>query len=62
MGDIMIKLATFKDDKYGLVTEFLSEDDRILFAYTRAFNNKYTYMLVSEVINNELIEKYLKNE
>ncbi len=62
MGDIMIKLATFKDDKYGLVTEFLSEDDRILFAYTRTFNNKYTYMLVSEVINNELIEKYLKNE
>lgn len=55
-----IKLATYKDDKYGLVTEFLSNDDEILFAYTRTFNNKYTYMLVSKEINEELIEKYLK--
>ena len=55
----MIKLATFKDEKYGLITEFLSDDDNILFAYSRTFNNKYTYMLVSDVINKELIDKYL---
>lgn len=54
-----IKLATYKDDKYGLVSEFISLDNNILFAYTRVFNNKYTYMFVEDKVNSELIEKYL---
>ncbi len=61
-GDYMngyIKLATYKDDVYGLVSEFINEDDEIVFAYTRTFNNKYTYMLVDEDINKILIDKYL---
>ena len=61
-GDYMngyIKLATYKDEEYGLVSEFITLDDEIVFAYTRTFNNKYTYMLVDESINRKLIEKYL---
>ena len=54
-----IKLATFNDEIYGLVSEFITEDDKIVFAYTRTFNNKYTYMLVDEDINKILIDKYL---
>ena len=57
-----IKIATYKDDKYGLISEFISDKDKIVFAYTRVFNNKYTYMLVEEKINIELIEKYLTND
>lgn len=57
-----IKIATYKDDKYGLISEFVSIDDKIRFAYTRMFNNKFTYMLVDDEINNELIEKYLNDE
>ncbi|MBR1376297.1 MAG: hypothetical protein IJ565_00575 [Bacilli bacterium] len=57
-----IKLATYDDDKYGLISEFVNNNDEIVFAYTKTFNNKYTYMLVDDNINKELIEKYLKNE
>lgn len=61
-GDVMkgyIKIATYNDNKYGLISEFFSESGEIVFAYTRAFNDKYTYMLVDKVINLELIDKYL---
>jgi len=57
--DGFIKISTFKDDKYGLISCFV-KDDKVVFAYTRVFNNKYTYMLVSESINNELVVRYLK--
>lgn len=57
-----IKLATYKDEKYGLISEFISDNEEIVFAYTRSFNNKYTYMLVEEDINIELIGKYLSND
>lgn len=57
-----IKLAMYKDDKYGLLSVFMSDKEEIVFAYTRTFNNKYTYMLVEENINMELIGKYLYND
>ena len=57
-----IKLAMYKDDKYGLLSVFVSDKEEIVFAYTRTFNNKYTYMLVEENINMELIGKYLYND
>ena len=63
-GDYMlgyIKLATYTDPQYGLISEFLTVDDEIVFAYTRVFNNKYTYMLVDSEVNKELIGKYLDN-
>ena len=53
-----IKLAMY----YGLISEFLTENDEVLFAYTKMFNNKYTYMLVSKEINDELTRKYLNND
>ncbi len=59
--DGYLKVWTCKDDKYGLISEFVTENDEIKFAYTRVFNNKYTYMLVSDEINKELILKYLKH-
>lgn len=54
-----IKIASFNDNIYGMITEFVTDDDRIVFAYTRTYNNKYTYMLVDDIINKILIEKYL---
>ena len=57
-----IKLSMYEDDHYGLITEFLSEKDEILFAYTKEFGNKFIYMLVNKEINNELIKKYLSND
>lgn len=58
----LIKLAMYKDDMYGLISEFINDNGSILFAYTKEFNNKYTYMLVSKEINDELIKKYLTND
>lgn len=54
-----IKIATINDKEYGLVSEFITNDDNILFAYTKEFDNKYTYLFVDEIINNKLIERYL---
>ena len=56
-----IKLAVFKDIDYGLITEFINDSDEIFFAYTKEFNNKYTYMLVDKEVNDELIYRYLSN-
>lgn len=53
-----IRLARFNDPKYGLITEFLNHES-IIFAYTKEFNNKYTYEFVSDEVNRELIRKYL---
>jgi hypothetical protein len=57
-----IKLAMYKDDTYGLISEFINDKDEILFAYTKEFNNKFIYMLVEKEINNKLIKKYLSND
>lgn len=57
-----IKIAMYNDDTYGLISEFITREDKILFAYTKEFNNKYTYMLVSDKVNQELIKRYLSNE
>lgn len=57
-----IKLSMYKDETYGLITEFLSEKDEILFAYTKEFGNKFIYMLVNKEVNSELIKKYLSND
>ena len=54
-----IKLAMYNDDTYGLISEFINYIDDIVFAYTKEFNNKFTYMLVSKEINVELTKKYL---
>lgn len=56
-----IRLARFDDPEYGLVTEFLNRES-IIFAYTKEFNNKFTYEFVSDEINRELIRKYLSND
>lgn len=56
-----IKLATIKDNEYGLLSEFINNEDKIIFAYTKEFNNKYTYEFVDETVNNKLIEKYIDN-
>lgn len=64
VGDYMIdfiRLAVFNDSKYGLITEFLNHES-IIFAYTKGFNNKYTYEFVSDEVNRELIRKYLSND
>ena len=57
-----IKLAMYNDKNYGLISEFVNDNGEILFAYTKEFNNKFTYMLVSKEINDELIKKYLGND
>lgn len=56
-----IRLAEYNDSDYGLLTQFIDDKDNILFAYTKVFDHKYTYEFVSDLINNELIEKYLNN-
>ena len=56
-----IKLCMYNDDNYGLITEFVSDSDEILFAYTKEFNNKFIYMLVNKEINDKLIKKYLND-
>ena len=53
----LIKLAMYKDDKYGLISEFVNDNGNILFAYTKEFNNKFIYMLVSKEINDDLTKK-----
>ena len=58
----LIKLAMYKDDKYGLISEFVNDNGNILFAYTKEFNNKFIYMLVSKEINDDLTKKYLSND
>ena len=58
----LIKLAMYKDNIYGLVSEFVNDAGDILFAYTKEFNNKFIYMLVDKEINEELIRKYLNND
>lgn len=57
-----IKIAFYNDNEYGLITEFLTDDDSIKFAYTKSFNNKYTYEFVDDIINNKLMDRYLKDE
>lgn len=53
-----IKIAEIDDKEYGLISEFI-KDDKIIFAYTKVFNNKYTYEFVEEKVNDILMEKYL---
>ena len=57
-----IKVAMYNDETYGLISEFITRGDQIIFAYTKVFNNKYTYMLVSDKVNELLIKRYLCNE
>lgn len=57
-----IKLAEYNHNTYGLLTEFIQKDSQIVFAYTKFYNNKYTYEFVNETINNELIGLYLDND
>ena len=53
-----IKIAEVEDKEYGLISEFI-KDDKIIFAYTKVFNNKYTYEFVENNVNDILMEKYL---
>ena len=57
-----MRLAQFNDDKYGVVSEFINKDDKIIFAYTKIFNNKFIYEFVDETVNDYLMEKYLVYE
>lgn len=53
-----IKIAEVEDKKYGLISEFIKNDE-IIFAYTKVFNNKYTYEFVEDDVNDILMENYL---
>ena len=60
--DNLIELATFKDENYGLVVQFLDSQDNCLFYILEEINGEKKYTRVDDTTNRILEEKYFSIE
>lgn len=58
----LIELATYNDDDYGLIVQFLDENDNCIFYQMEEINGEKKYTKVDETINRMLEEKYFSME
>ena len=58
----LIEIATYNDDDYGLVVQFLDEDDNCIFYQMEEINGEKNYTKVDGTVNKTLEEKYFSME
>jgi len=58
----LIELATYNDEEYGLVVQFLDSEDNCIFYLLEEINGEKNYTKVDGEINRILEEKYFSME
>ena len=58
----LIELATYHDDEYGLVVQFLDEEDNCSFYSLEEINGEKKYTKLDEETTRVLEDKYLSME
>lgn len=58
----LIELATYHDENYGLVVQFLDSEDNCIFYILEEFNGEKKYSRVDDEINRILEDKYFSME
>lgn len=58
----LIELATYKDDEYGLVVQFLDSDNNCIFYLLDEIDGEKKYTRVDGEVNRILEEKYFSME
>jgi len=54
----LIELATYKDEEYGLVVQFIDDENNCIFYKLEEVDGQKNYIKLDGEINRILVEKY----